>query len=111
MFMDQEDKEFRLEIAQYAIEQVGTDDAEWVELADMIVAFCEDEIQWEDDEEEDDILWKKTMPLIKSTKPEAFKKNIKTEVDAGKPVKQAVAIAYAEKNAAAKKPKKKWLTL
>jgi len=47
------------------------------------------------------------MPLIKSTKPEAFKKNIKTEVAAGKPVKQAVAIAYAEKRAAAKKEKKK----
>jgi hypothetical protein len=47
------------------------------------------------------------MPLIKSTKPEAFKKNIKTEIATGKPVKQAVAIAYAEKNAAAKKDKKK----
>lgn len=48
------------------------------------------------------------MPLIKSTKPEAFKKNIKTEVAAGKPVKQAVAISYAVKReAAAKKEKKK----
>ena len=47
------------------------------------------------------------MPLIKSKSPEAFKKNIKTEIKAGKPVKQAVAIAYAEKNAA-KKDKKKW---
>jgi len=48
------------------------------------------------------------MPLIKSTKPEAFKKNIKTEVAAGKPVKQAVAISYAVKRAAeAKKSKKK----
>lgn len=46
------------------------------------------------------------MPLIKSKSPEAFKKNIKAEVKAGKPVKQAVAIAYAEKNAA-KKDKKK----
>lgn len=46
------------------------------------------------------------MPLIKSTKPEAFKKNIKTEVAAGKPVKQAVAIAYSEKREAAKKEKK-----
>jgi hypothetical protein len=45
------------------------------------------------------------MPLIKSTKPEAFKKNIKTEVAAGKPVKQAVAIAYSEKREAAKKSK------
>jgi len=45
------------------------------------------------------------MPLIKSTKPEAFKKNIKTEVAAGKPVKQAVAIAYSEKREAGKKSK------
>jgi len=41
----------------------------------------------------------------------AFKQNIKTEVKAGKPVKQAVAIAYSEareaKKAADKKPKKK----
>ena len=49
----------------------------------------------------------KTMPLKKSTSAKAFKENIKTEVKAGKPVKQAVAIAYAEKNAAAKKTKKK----
>jgi len=47
------------------------------------------------------------MPLIKSTKAEAFKKNIKTEVAAGKPVKQAVAIAYSEKREAAKKAEKK----
>jgi len=47
------------------------------------------------------------MPLIKSTKPEAFKKNIKTEVAAGKPIKQAVAIAYSEKREAAKKTEKK----
>ena len=48
------------------------------------------------------------MPLIKSKSPKAFKKNIKAEVKAGKPVNQAVAIAYAEKRAAAKKDKKKW---
>ena len=47
------------------------------------------------------------MPLIKSKSPEAFKKNVKTELAAGKPIKQSVAIAYAEKNAAAKKDKKK----
>jgi hypothetical protein len=47
------------------------------------------------------------MPLIKSTKKEAFKKNIVTEVKAGKPVKQAVAIAYSEKREAEKKAKKK----
>jgi hypothetical protein len=34
------------------------------------------------------------MPLVKSTSKEAFRKNIKAEVKAGKPVKQAVAIAY-----------------
>jgi hypothetical protein len=50
--------------------------------------------------------WRKTM-LKKSTSPKAFKENIKTEIKAGKPVKQAVAIAYAEKNAAEKAKKKK----
>jgi len=40
------------------------------------------------------------MPLIKSTKKEAFSKNVKTEIAAGKPPKQAVAIAYATKRAA-----------
>jgi hypothetical protein len=47
------------------------------------------------------------MPLIRSMAQKAFKENIKTEVKAGKPVKQAVAIAYSEKREAAKKPKKK----
>jgi hypothetical protein len=47
------------------------------------------------------------MPLVKSKSKEAFKKNVKTEVKAGKPVKQAVAVAYAEKKAVAKKPKAK----
>jgi hypothetical protein len=45
------------------------------------------------------------MPLIKSAKPAAFKKNIATSVKEGKPVKQAVAIAYSEARQA-KKPKK-----
>ena len=49
----------------------------------------------------------KTVPLKKSASPKAFKENIKTEVKAGKPVKQAVAIAYAEKNAANKAKAKK----
>lgn len=37
------------------------------------------------------------MPLIKGAKlgSEGFKKNIKTEIKAKKPVKQAVAIAYS----------------
>lgn len=47
------------------------------------------------------------MPLKKSASPKAFKENIKAEVKAGKPVKQAVAIAYSEKRKAEKKAKKK----
>jgi hypothetical protein len=47
------------------------------------------------------------MPLKKSASPKAFKENIKAEVKAGKPVKQAVAIAYAERREAGKKPAKK----
>jgi hypothetical protein len=43
------------------------------------------------------------MPLKKSTSKEAFSKNVKAEVKAGKPVKQAVAIAYSVKREAAKK--------
>jgi hypothetical protein len=35
----------------------------------------------------------------------AFRKNIKAEVKAGKPIKQAVAISYAVKRAAMKKGK------
>ena len=50
------------------------------------------------------------MPLKKSTSPKAFKENIKTEIKAGKPVRQAVAIAYSEKREAEKSKKsKKWL--
>lgn len=40
------------------------------------------------------------MPLVKSSSKSAFRKNIKAEVKAGKPVKQAVAIAYATKRRA-----------
>jgi len=43
------------------------------------------------------------MPLIKSKSKQAFKKNVQKEVDAGKPVKQALAIAYSTQRAAAKK--------
>jgi len=42
------------------------------------------------------------MPLVKSKSEKAFKKNISTEVKAGKPVKQAVAIAYSVKRGAQK---------
>ena len=47
------------------------------------------------------------MPLVKSKSEKAFKENIKAEVKAGKPVKQAVAIAYSTKREAEKKTKKK----
>ena len=43
------------------------------------------------------------MPLVKSQSDAAFKQNIRTEVKAGKPVKQAVAIAYSVKRSAKKK--------
>jgi len=43
------------------------------------------------------------MPLIKSKSDKAFKKNIEAEMHAGKPQKQAVAIAYSMKRAAKKK--------
>lgn len=47
------------------------------------------------------------MPLIKSKSKEAFSKNVKAEVKAGKPQKQAVAIAYAVQRGAGKKKDKK----
>jgi hypothetical protein len=37
------------------------------------------------------------MPLKKSPTKQAFRENVKAEVKSGKPVKQAVAIAYAVK--------------
>jgi hypothetical protein len=43
------------------------------------------------------------MPLKKSTSPAAFKSNIKKEIAAGKPQKQAVAIAYSVRRRAAKR--------
>jgi len=42
------------------------------------------------------------MPLVKSKSADAFRKNVKAEVAAGKPVKQAVAIAYSVKRETAK---------
>ena len=52
------------------------------------------------------------MPLIKSASKKAFRENVKTEIEAGKPVKQSVAIAHAkkreaERKKAAPKPQKK----
>jgi len=46
------------------------------------------------------------MPLIKDIGKKAFQKNVKAEIAAGKPVKQAVAIAYSVKREAASKKKK-----
>lgn len=50
------------------------------------------------------------MPLIRSLTPKALKANIKAEIEAGKPPKQAVAIGYAVKREVEKdkkaKPKK-----
>lgn len=43
------------------------------------------------------------MPLKKSKSKKAFKDNVRAEVKAGKPVKQAVAIAYSVKRRAGRK--------
>ena len=45
------------------------------------------------------------MTLVKSKSKAAFKKNVETEIKAGKPPKQAVAIAYSVKRRAGKKKK------
>lgn len=47
------------------------------------------------------------MPLKKSSSKKALKKNIATEVKAGRPVKQAVAIAFSVKRKASGKKAKK----
>ena len=47
------------------------------------------------------------MPLVKSPSKEAFRKNVKAEIKSGKPVKQAVAIAYSVKRSAASNSAKK----
>lgn len=47
------------------------------------------------------------MPLSKTPSKESFRKNVKAEVAAGKPVKQAVAIAYSVQRAAKATPKGK----
>ena len=48
------------------------------------------------------------MPLIKSKLQKNVGKNIEKEIQAGKPQKQAVAIALNVKREAEKKAKKKW---
>lgn len=42
------------------------------------------------------------MPLVKGTSKEAFSKNVSKEMHAGKPQKQALAIAYSQKERSAK---------
>lgn len=46
------------------------------------------------------------MPLVKSASKAAFRKNVKAEIKAGKPQKQAVAIAYSVKRRAQGKKSK-----
>lgn len=43
------------------------------------------------------------MPLSKGKSPKAFSANVKTEMKAGKPQKQAVAIAYNAKKLSSRK--------
>lgn len=43
------------------------------------------------------------MPLKKGTSKKTFSKNVAAEVKSGKPVKQAVAIAYSVKRKSGKK--------
>ena len=45
------------------------------------------------------------MPLKKSSSQKAFKENVKAEMRAGKPQKQAVAIAYSVKREAKRRGK------
>lgn len=49
-----------------------------------------------------DIFKEIAMPLVKSGSPKAVGKNIKKEMEAGKPKKQAVAIALATERKYAK---------
>lgn len=49
------------------------------------------------------------MPLVKGAKArtrKGFSKNVETEMNSGKPQKQAVAIAYSEARESKKKKKK-----
>ena len=45
------------------------------------------------------------MPLKKSSSQKAFQQNVKAEINAGKPKRQAVAIAYSVKREARRKGK------
>jgi hypothetical protein len=44
------------------------------------------------------------MPLVKSPSAAAFRKNVNAEMAAGKPQKQAVAVAYSTQRTAQSKP-------
>lgn len=46
------------------------------------------------------------MPLVKSPSKKALSENIRREIKAGKPQKQAVAIAYSVQREARKKKKR-----
>lgn len=46
------------------------------------------------------------MPLKKGTSNKTRNENIKREIDAGKPIKQAVAIGYSQQRQSAKKKRK-----
>jgi len=46
--------------------------------------------------------WDISMPLVKSSSKNAFRANVKKEIAAGMPPKQAVAIAYSTKRVAKK---------
>lgn len=50
LFTTEEDVRFRA--VELAIDTVGHEDGEWVELADLIVAFVNDDIEWIDIEED-----------------------------------------------------------
>ena len=45
------------------------------------------------------------MPLKKGTSKKTFKENVKTEMSYGKPIKQALAIAYSVRDKSKKKGK------
>jgi len=49
MFFETDNVRFRA--AQMAIDTVGHEDGEWVELADLIVAFVNEEIEWLEEED------------------------------------------------------------
>ena len=51
--------------------------------------------------------WELDMPLVKSASKKAVSENIRREIKAGKPQKQAVAIALSTQRAAAKKSQPK----